>query len=540
MRLSPFELGSAALLAAAVGVSAAGLAAQERPIVSSEVAVARGEATLVLEFSDGGSLVVTFEDGEIFLDGVVVGEFEAGEALEDSWRGLLGQAISLRDEALADALVAWAPPEDLNEPSARAGATIDQALEDALRPPAPADETADAPAVEAREGTSLTLGSLLALVEGRESLLAALDGADLRITLGEDVVIEAGESVDGGLVVVGGNLDVYGTVEGDAVVVGGTVHLYDGGRVEGDLHLADSRFFRDGGQVMGNVSTLEPRGDPVPGALDREDLRREIREAVAPRAPRSHSFWSPFRNIGEGVAGLFQNLITLGLLALAGLGMIYFLPDRLEVIADTIQQAPARSAAVGVASGFLLLPAYVLGMVVLAVSIVGIPVLLAWIPLFPILALLAAAVGYAAVARNLGRWIAERDIQGTDWVQSHSPFSMLLGGIGALLLPFIAGNVIHMAGDWLGFLESLLTVFGIMATVAAVMVGFGAVVLTRGGRRSGFADGVDFDFDLPDWTPRRPWREAWQTARGMDRDSDAGEDSGAEAGPTEDTETNDA
>ena len=78
------------------------------------------------------------------------------------------------------------------------------------------------------------------------------------------------------------------------------------------------------------------------------------------------------------------------------------------------------------------------------------------------------AVGYAAVARNLGRWIAERDIQGTEWVQSHSAFSMLLGGIGALLLPFFAGNVIHMAGDWLGFLESLLTVFGIMATVAAV------------------------------------------------------------------------
>ena len=63
MRLSPFELGSAALLAAAIGASPAGLAAQERPIVSSDVADARGEATLVLEFSDGGSLVVTFEDG---------------------------------------------------------------------------------------------------------------------------------------------------------------------------------------------------------------------------------------------------------------------------------------------------------------------------------------------------------------------------------------------------------------------------------------------------------------------------------------------
>jgi hypothetical protein len=76
--------------------------------------------------------------------------------------------------------------------------------------------------------------------------------------------------------------------------------------------------------------------------------------------------------------------------------------------------------------------------------------------------------------------------------------------------------------------------------VAAVTVGFGAVVLTRGGRRSGFADGVDFDFDLPDWTPRRPWREAWQTARDVDPKSDDGTDSGAEAEPTHDTETQDA
>ena len=49
-----------------------------------------------------------------------------------------------------------------------------------------------------------------------------------------------------------------------------------------------------------------------------------------------------------------------------------------------------------------------------------------------------------------------------------------------------------------------------------------------------------FDFDLPDWTPRRPWREAWQTARDVDPKSDDGTDSGAAAEPTHDTETQDA
>jgi hypothetical protein len=276
----------------------------------------------------------------------------------------------------------------------------------------------------------------------------------------------------------------------------------------------------------------------VPEVLDRAELVRELRDELAPNQGRSHSFWNPFRNIGEGIAGIFQTLITLGMLALAGLGMLYFFPDRLEVISDTIHQAPARSAAVGVASGFLLLPAYVLGMVVLAVSIVGIPVLLAWVPLFPLLALLGVAVGYAAVARNLGRWISERDIQGTEWIKGNSAFSVMLGGIGALLMPFFAANVIHMAGDWLGFLEGLLTVFGVMATVAAVVVGFGAVVLTRGGRRSVFADGVDFDFDLPDWTPRRPWRRAWESAEDVaaNNGSESGTEPGSGAGDSGSTE----
>jgi hypothetical protein len=513
MRLSLSKLGAAALVVSTIGLSAGEAGAQERPILSSEVGVASDEATLLLEFSDGGTLEVSFEGGQILVDGDAVGEYQPGEALDVSWRSLLGQVISLRDQALAEALVAWAPPEGISGAGAEAGLLVDRALETALTPTQAAADAAD----EAREVTvqseGLTLRTLLSLVEGREGLLEGLDAEDLQLRIGSNVVVEAGESVDGGLVVVGGNLDIYGTVAGDAVVVGGTAHIYEGGRVEGDLHLADSRFFRDGGVVEGTVRTIEPRGAEAPEVLDRAELVREIRDELARPQSRSHSFWNPFRNIGEGIAGIFQTLITLAMLALAGLGMLYFFPDRLEVISDTIHQAPARSAAVGVASGFLLLPAYLLGIVVLAVSIVGIPVLLAWIPLFPLLALLGVAVGYAGVARNLGRWISEREIQGTDWIKGHSAFSLMLGGIGALLLPFFAANVIHMAGDWLGFLEGLLTVFGVMATVAAVVVGFGAVVLTRGGRRSAFADGVDFDFDLPDWTPRRPWRTAWEDAQ---------------------------
>jgi hypothetical protein len=48
----------------------------------------------------------------------------------------------------------------------------------------------------------------------------------------------------------------------------------------------------------------------------------------------------------------------------------------------------------------------------------------------------------------------------------------------------VAANVIS-AAPFLGFLGGLLLAAGVMVTVVAVQVGFGAVILTRAGRRRG-------------------------------------------------------
>jgi len=85
-----------------------GLAPQERQIVSNEVGVSQREASLQLEFADGGTLSVVFRDGVIRVDGEELGRYESGDDLDAEWRALLGQAIALREDALAEALVAWA------------------------------------------------------------------------------------------------------------------------------------------------------------------------------------------------------------------------------------------------------------------------------------------------------------------------------------------------------------------------------------------------------------------------------------------------
>ncbi|HEY0305045.1 MAG TPA: hypothetical protein VGC44_08725, partial [Longimicrobiales bacterium] len=41
----------------------------------------------------------------------------------------------------------------------------------------------------------------------------------------------------------------------------------------------------------------------------------------------------------------------------------------------------------------------------------------------------------------------------------------------------------HMAGPWLDFIKGLLFFFGVVLTWAAATVGFGAVLISRGGSR---------------------------------------------------------
>jgi hypothetical protein len=155
----------------------------------------------------------------------------------------------------------------------------------------------------------------------------------------------------------------------------------------------------------------------------------------------------------------------------------------IEGVADTARAATTRSLLVGLAASFLVIPAFVLGIIALAISIVGIPALLVWIPLFPVAAGLAVLLGYIGVAHATGESLAERRFYMADWFQRGNSYYFLVSGLGLLLAPFIATNVVRMAGPWLGFLSGILMAIGVVATWGALSVGLGAVLLSRGGTR---------------------------------------------------------
>ena len=217
----------------------------------------------------------------------------------------------------------------------------------------------------------------------------------------------------------------------------------------------------------------------------RDELRRELRNA----GEESRGY-RPLRALGHGITEVMGDVITFLLLSLLALGAVYFAKDNLEIVADTALRNPMRAGMVGLAGAFLVLPTWILGCVALVASVVGIIALPFWLLLFPVAVTLGAGLGYLSVARNVGEWVASRNIRSLEWLRPTNTFYAVTAGIGALLAFPVAASILDIV-PFLGFFSGLLATLGTMAIVATLLIGFGAVLLTRGGRQTDFYRGDD-------------------------------------------------
>ncbi len=149
-----------------------------------------------------------------------------------------------------------------------------------------------------------------------------------------------------------------------------------------------------------------------------------------------------------------------------------------------------RAGMVGLAGAFLVLPTWILGCVALVASVVGIIALPFWLLLFPVAVALGAGLGYLSVARNVGKWVASRNIRSLEWLRPTNTFYAVTAGIGALLAFHVSASILDIV-PFFGFFSGLLATLGTMAIVATLLIGFGAVLLTRGGRQADFYAGDD-------------------------------------------------
>lgn len=394
-------------------------AAPGGPIVSSDIEVSRSAAELRLELADGERLTLLLDDdGAVRLNGERIGAYERHDALDSAWRDLLQRAIDTPTAALPDLLVDWEPPEGASGVARRLDREL-QAVIQAAPQAAPA-------APSAPEDPSDSIRLLNERIREMERLIedpSALQGLEQLRQLERLESLEELNSID------------------------------------------------------------------IPALRDlRREVEREVRDEVRSelRSEMSGRDWtdrwsSPWRHIVRGLSGVFSTLMTYAILVGLGFLAVFFGRKYLEGIADTARHQTLRSGLVGLAGSFLVLPAYILGLLALAISIVGIPLILIFAPLFPVAVVLAALGGYLAVAHGAGEALAERRFTGGDWFARANSYYYVITGVGLLLVLFLAAHIIAMAGPWLGFVEGLLKFMAIVLTWVAFTVGFGAFLISRGG-----------------------------------------------------------
>lgn len=471
--------------------------AREREIVFNQVTVSGEEAGLVVEFDDGEELSVSFRDERVLIDGEEAGRYDDGGPLEAAWRSFLARAVAAEGRELAELLEEWSPPAGLEDETAAAADALEARIAASLVT-APATPEDPPVSVHPEGDVQELVERLIFRTEHLRSLASAvrdLRTDDMRIHVGDAVRVDEGEVVTGSMLVLDGDLTIDGEVEGDVLVLGGRVALGDDARVGGDLRWTDAEVVGNRDAVRGRVLRVQPVADR-PEATLRDEIREEVRGAMrSSRAPQ-RGFWdgsgSALRSIVGGIGSLLQTLVTFAVLFGIGLALLYFAPRNFEVVARTARHATGRSAVVGLAGTLLAFPVWIVGIVLLAVTIIGIPVMLLWLPLFPLAVVLAITFGYLAVARNLGRWASGRRFQGLDALDPSRPAVQLGGGLAVLLAAFALAAVFQMGGAWLSIFHGLLTFIGVLLAVSAGLVGLGAILLSRGGKDPLYAG--------PDWS----------------------------------------
>ncbi len=265
----------------------------------------------------------------------------------------------------------------------------------------------------------------------------------------DDVHISVKEDVRGDVVVIFGNAEVSGRVDGSVVTVFGNL-LLDG--------------------------TAEVTGDVVAvgGYLD-QDPEAQVENVVAVDPMR--------RGYGDGWRGLFSHdgmsfLICQGTFLLTVLLAVVAVAAaprrRFDNITGTLRRGPMPSLGMGVVAalgGHIIVGIL---MVVLVVTVIGVP-----LALLVGLALLMVVVVSVAVAGA----VAGEYLCALFGGKCHSPWLVVVVGLSALHLLSFLGSLLGLV-DSTGILASLVVVLGVTTKIIAYLLGLGALLLSRFGAKA--------------------------------------------------------
>jgi hypothetical protein len=144
-----------------------------------------------------------------------------------------------------------------------------------------------------------------------------------------------------------------------------------------------------------------------------------------------------------------------------------------EASAQRVTDRPLQTTIVGIVAQLLIVPVMILTVIVLAVSIIGIPLLLL-VPFAVLALILLALAGFSGTVYAVGQFTRRKM-----GMTSAAPFVDIFIGVVVILLPVLVGRLLALAGWPATPFALLLLSLGFVVELLAWSSGFGAV-LTNG------------------------------------------------------------
>ncbi len=277
------------------------------------------------------------------------------------------------------------------------------------------------------------------------------------------IEVEEDERVTEAVVAIFGDVDVRGYVEEDVVAVLGSVRLGPRAVVRGEVTSVGGRIVQErGAEVRGNVNEVRLGG----GAW---------RFGGGP-----WQSWSG-HDMFSGWFSLLGTLLRIGLVMLLALIVAVVATGPIDRISRRVAADPWVSGFVGLLAQVLFVPVLVLTIVFLAISIVGIPLLLL-VPFALVALLFGVLMGFTGVARRVGEW-AVGPYKG--------PLVATIVGVAVITAGAIVTRIVWLIPGPIAPLALVLWMIALFVEYVAWTVGLGALLLTRFGTRGPSAPPLD-------------------------------------------------
>ncbi len=326
---------------------------------------------------------------------------------------------------------------------------------------------------------------------------ASAQNAGDRVAVGQDLVIEKGDTIAGDVSVTNGDLTVYGTVDGKvnvvngdadiygkvlgdvAVLTGGGVTLYGGSSVGGNVLAAEDIEVKDNSFVGGSVTSLGGHvsvdsAATVKGSVgEMTNPMQAVQNFVQPNqflpgGQGGASNDSPFSRI----AGLLSIGVLSVLILLLSVGVTAVVPSRVRTASATLQAEPGPSIVVGVIAAFLIFPAAGLAAALLTISVIGIILL----PVLALALLGAFLFGFVTVSHWLGKYFH-------DTTRQNPASPQLSFQAPTLIIEVLLGVAVILASTLIPllFLPTWIAALMFLLIYSIACVGIGAAILSRFG-----------------------------------------------------------